>query len=78
MSIDRESDWNISFEACSTSITAARDIFKQIQILMDGFSVKYFILKKNVTFWNEGTFTLASSEQKVQVILKLTDLQSLG
>ena len=36
---------------------------------MDSVSVEYFILKKNVTFWNEGTFTLASSVQEVPAIL---------
>ena len=33
---------------------------------------------KNVTFWNEGTFTLASSVQAVPVIFKWNDLQSFG
>ena len=33
---------------------------------------------KNDTFWNEGTFTLASSVQAVPVIFKWNDLQSLG
>ena len=37
---------------------------------MHGVSVEYFILYKNVTFWNEGTFTLATSVQEVLVISK--------
>ena len=37
---------------------------------MNNVSVEYFILKKNVTFLNEGTFTLASSVLEVPVIFK--------
>ena len=31
-----------------------------------------------MTFWNEGTFSLASSVQEVHVIFKWNNLQSLG
>ena len=34
--------------------------------------------RQNVTFWIEGTFTLASSVQEVPVLFKWNDLQSLG
>ena len=34
--------------------------------------------RKNVIFWIEGTFTLASSVQEVPVLFKWNDLQSLG
>ena len=39
--------------------------------------LNFHIVAKNVTFWNEGTFTLASSVQDVPVIFKWNDLQSL-
>ena len=39
-----ESDLDKSFEACSSLITAVRNIFKQTKIQMDGVSMEYFIL----------------------------------
>ena len=33
---------------------------------------------KNVTFWNEGTFTLVPSVQAVPGIFKWKDMQSFG
>ena len=46
---------------------------------MNNVSVEYFnIVEKYVTFWNEGTFTLASSLQEIPIIFKWNDLQSLG
>ena len=33
---------------------------------------------KKVTFWNEGTFTLASSVEDVPVIFKWNGMQSFG
>ena len=37
--------------------------------------MEYFVLYKNVTFWNEGTFTLVSSVQGVPVLFKRKDLR---
>ena len=49
---------------------------------MDGISVSgwdaVFILWEKVTFWNEGTFTLASSVEDVPVIFKWNGMQSFG
>ena len=39
-------------------------------------NISYY--SKNVTFWNEGTFTLVMSVQAVPVIFKWNDLQSFG
>ena len=36
-----------------------------------------YIVEKSVTFWNEGTFSLTSSQQEVHVIFKWNNLQSL-
>ena len=43
---------------------------------MDGVSMEYFILQRNVTVWNEGTFTQAPSVQAVPGIFKWNDMQS--
>ena len=37
-----------------------------------------YIVEKVWLFWNEGTFSLASSVQDVHVIFKWNNLQSLG
>ena len=63
-----ESDPGESFEVCSSLITAVRNIFIQTKIQMDCIFVEYHIVRKTVTFGNEGTFTLASSGKDVHVI----------
>ena len=64
-----ESDGSKSFEA-SPLITAVRNIFKQAKIEMDGVCANSSYCSKMCLFLNEGTLTLASSEQKVPVIFK--------
>ena len=72
-----ESDWSESSETCSSLIIAVRNIFIETKKQMDGVSVEFFhIVAKNVIFWNEGTFTLASSVQDVPIIFKWNDPQS--
>ena len=73
-----ESDLSEPSEACLSLITAVRNIFlqKQNKWMASLWNISYY--SKNVTFWNEGTFTLASSVQAVTVILKWNDLQSFG
>ena len=44
---------------------------------MDIISEEYFEPTKNVTFWNEGTFTWTSSVQDLPVILKWHNFYSL-
>ena len=34
--------------------------------------------RKNVIFWNDGTFTIASAVEDAPVIFKWNDMQSLG
>ena len=45
---------------------------------MDNVSLEYFILYKMCGFWNNGTFTQASSVQEVPAIFKLNELQRLS
>ena len=68
-----ESDGIKTFEVNSSYITLASNIFKQTKTLCYGLH-----RRKSVTFWNEGTFSLASSVQEVHVIFKWNNLQSLG
>ena len=51
-------------------ITAVRNIFIQTQNT-NGWHLcgMFHIVRKNVTFWNEGTFTLSSSVEDIPVIL---------
>ena len=43
-----------------------------------GKETSILLCRKNVTFWNYGTFTLASSVEDVPVIFKWNDMQSFG
>ena len=70
-----ESDGIKTFEVYSSYITLASNIFKQTKTLI---CVMVYIVEKSVTFWNEGTFSLASSVQEIHVIIKWNNLQSLG
>ena len=63
-----ESDGIKTFEVYSSYITVASNIFKQTKTL---FCVIVYIVKKSVSFWTEGTFSLASSVQEVQSNLLL-------
>ena len=69
-----ESDGIKTFEIYSPYIKLASNIFKQTKTLI---CVMVYVLEK-VWLWNEGTFSLASSVQEVQVIFKWKNLQSLG
>ena len=55
--------------------TLASNIFKQAKRLI---CVMVYIVEKVWLFWNEGTFSQASSVQEVHVIFKWNNLQSLG
>ena len=70
-----ESDGIKTFEVYSSYITPASYIFKQTKTLI---CVMVYIVDKLWFFWNEGTFSLASSVQEVHVIFKWNNLQSLG
>ena len=57
-------------------MTAVRNIFIHTKIQTDGISLwNISYCKKNVTLWNEGTFTLASA---VEDVFKWNDMQSFG
>ena len=73
-----ESDWSESSEACSSLIKAVRNMFIQTKIKWMASLWIFLIVAKNVTFWNEGNFTLTSSVQAVPIIFKWNDLQSFG
>ena len=75
---NEESKRSKSFESSKSKITTVRNTFKQTKIQMDSAFVKYLILQEICDFWNEGTFTLASSVQEAQFVFKWNDLQSLG
>ena len=70
-----ESDGIKTFVVYSSYITLAINIFKQTKALI---CVMVYIVEKSVTFWNECTFSLASSVQEVQVVFKWKNLQSPG
>ena len=64
-----------TFEVYSSYITLASNMFKQkknVNLCYGLYS------RKSVTFWNQGTFSLASSVPEVHVIFKWNNLQSLG
>ena len=70
-----ESDGIKTFEVYSSCILLASNIFKQKK----NINLCYGLYRRKiVTFWNEGTFSLASSVQEVHVIFKWNNLQSLG
>ena len=74
-STNDEYDGIKTFEVYSSYITLASNIFKQTKTLI---CVMVLYRRNSVTFWNEGTFSLASSVQEVHVIFKCNNLQSLG
>ena len=73
-----ESDGNKTFEVYSSYIKVASNIFKQTKTLIVRALCYGLYRRKSVTFWNEGTFSLASPVQEVHVSFKWNNLQSLG